>query len=52
MRRVLTLMVFTYILGRTDSVGRSLIETWADSKAKSRSGSSLVSIAAVVGRRR
>jgi hypothetical protein len=42
------MMVFTYILGRTDSLGRSLIETWADSRAKSRSGSALLSIATVI----
>jgi branched-subunit amino acid ABC-type transport system permease component len=42
------MMVFTYLLGRTDSRGRSLIEVWADSKSKSRLGSSLLSIAAVI----
>jgi vacuolar-type H+-ATPase subunit I/STV1 len=42
------MMVFTYILGRTDSQGRTLIEVWADSKSKSRLRSSLLSIAAVV----
>jgi hypothetical protein len=42
------MMVFTYILGRTDSQGRTFIEVWADSKAKSRLRSSLLSIAAVV----
>jgi hypothetical protein len=42
------MMVFTYLLGRTDSRGRSLIEVWADSKARSRLGSSLLSIVAVV----
>lgn len=42
------MMVFTYILGRTDSTGRSLVEVWADSRSKSRLGSSLRSIAAVI----
>jgi hypothetical protein len=42
------MMVFTYLLGRTDSQGRSVVEAWADSRAKSRLGSSALSIAAVV----
>jgi hypothetical protein len=42
------MMVFTYLLGRTDSHGRILIEAWADSKAKSRLGASLLSIGAVI----
>ncbi len=42
------MMVFTYILGRTDARGRTFIEVWADSRAKSRLRSSLLSIAAVV----
>jgi len=42
------MMVFTYILGRTDSQGRTLIEVWADSKSRSRLRSSLLSIAAAV----
>lgn len=42
------MMVFTYILGRTDSTGRSLVEVWADSRSKGRLGSSLRSIAAVI----
>jgi uncharacterized protein DUF5135 len=42
------MMVFTYILGRTDSQGRTLIEVWADSRAKSRLGSSFRSIAAAI----
>ena len=28
------MMVFTYILGRTDPEGRTVIDAWADSKAK------------------
>ena len=42
------MMVFTYILGRTDSQGRTLVEVWADSHSKSRLGSSFLSIAAVI----
>ena len=42
------MMVFTYLLGRTDSQGRILIEVWADSKSKSRLRSSFLSIAAVI----
>jgi hypothetical protein len=42
------MMVFTYILGRTDPLGHTVIEVWADSKSKSRLRSSLLSIAAVI----
>jgi Spirocyclase AveC-like len=42
------MMVFTYLLGRTDSQGRTLVEVWADARSKSRLGSSLLSIAAVI----
>jgi hypothetical protein len=42
------MMVFTYLLGRTDSRGRTFVEAWADSRSRSRLGSSLLSIAAVV----
>src|SRR5262249_49113658 len=42
------MMIFTYILGRTDSQGRTLIEVWADSKSTGRLRSSFLSIAAVV----
>jgi hypothetical protein len=42
------MMVFTYLLGRTDPGGRTLVEVWADSKSKSRLGSSCLSIAAFV----
>lgn len=42
------MMVFTYILGRTDSHGRTVIEVWADSKSESRLRASLLSIAAVI----
>jgi hypothetical protein len=42
------MMVFTYLLGRTDPCGRSLIEVWAESRTTSRLRSSLLSVAAVV----
>ncbi len=42
------MMVFTYLLGRLDAQGRTLIEVWADSKAKTRLRSSLLSIAAFI----
>ena len=42
------MMVFAYLLGRTDPDGRNLIELWADSKTKTRLQSALLSIAAVV----
>ena len=42
------MMVFTYLLGRTDSSGRSLIEVWADSRSRSRLRSSVLSIVAVI----
>ena len=42
------MMVFTYLLGRIDSLGRTPIEVWADSRSRSRLRSSLLSIAAVI----
>ena len=44
----LQMMVFAYLLGRTDAEGRNLIEVWADSRTKSRLRSSLLSVVAVV----
>ena len=41
-------MVFSYILGRTDSEGRTIIDMWADSKARTKVQSALLSIAAVI----
>jgi hypothetical protein len=41
-------MVFTYLLGRTDSQGRTVIQMWADSKTKSRLRSAFLAIAAVI----
>ena len=42
------MMVFTYLLGRTDPRGRTVVEMWADSRAKGRLGAALLSIAAFV----
>lgn len=42
------MMVFTYLLGRTDPGGRTVIDAWADAKAKTRLRASLLSVAAVV----
>jgi hypothetical protein len=42
------MMVFTYILGRTDPQGRTIIDVWADSKSNGRLQSALLSIAAVI----
>ncbi|MDG4664843.1 spirocyclase AveC family protein [Mycobacterium sp. 236(2023)] len=42
------MMVFTYLLGRTDEQGRNVIEMWADKRSSSRVGSAVLSIAAVV----
>ena len=44
----LQMAAFAYLLGRTDSEGRNLIEQWADSKTKSRLRSGVLSVAAVV----
>jgi len=38
------MMVFTYLMGRTDSAGRTVIDSWADSKSRTRLRSSLLSI--------
>jgi Spirocyclase AveC-like len=42
------MMVFTYLLGRTDQEGRNVIEMWADKKSTTRRGSALLSVIAVV----
>jgi vacuolar-type H+-ATPase subunit I/STV1 len=42
------MMVFTYLLGRTDPEGRTVIDQWAESKSTSRLGASVLSIIAVV----
>ena len=41
-------MVFTYILGRTDAQGRTVIDIWADARSHGRVQSALLSVAAVV----
>jgi hypothetical protein len=41
-------MVFTYLLGRTDSEGRNVVEMWADKFSKSRFQASILSIVAVI----
>jgi len=42
------MMVFTYLLGRTDPRGRTVVETWAESRTKGRLRAALLSIAAFV----
>ncbi len=42
------MMVFTYLLGRTDSEGRNVIEMWSDKVSRSRAQSTILSIVAVV----
>jgi hypothetical protein len=41
-------MVFAYLLGRTDPEGRTIVDVWADSKARTRLQSSFLSVLAVV----
>lgn len=42
------MMVFTYLLGRTDRTGRSVVEVWADKRAATRTQSAVLSVVAVV----
>ena len=42
------MMVFTYLLGRTDAEGRNVIEMWSDKMSKTKVQSALLSVAAVV----
>jgi hypothetical protein len=42
------MMVFTYLLGRTDSQGRNVIEMWADKRSKTRLQSAVLSVIAVI----
>jgi len=42
------MMVFAYILGRTDDRGRTFIDVWADSKSRSRLRSALLSVAGII----
>jgi succinate dehydrogenase/fumarate reductase cytochrome b subunit len=42
------MMVFTYLLGRTDAQGRTVIDMWADARAHTRVQSALLSIVGFV----
>jgi len=42
------MMVFTYLLGRTDSLGRTVVEVWADAKTRSPLRAAVLSIAAFI----
>ena len=42
------MMVFTYLLGRTDDQGRNVIEMWADKVSKTRVQSAVMSVIAVI----
>jgi hypothetical protein len=42
------MMVFTYLLGRTDSLGRTVVEVWADARSKTARQAALRSIAAFI----
>ncbi len=41
-------MVFTYLLGRTDPEGRTVIDRWADSRSRTALGSAVLSVIGVV----
>jgi hypothetical protein len=42
------MMVFTYLLGRTDSQGRTIVEAWADARTSTATRSALLSIVAFI----
>jgi Spirocyclase AveC-like len=42
------MMVFTYLLGRTDAQGRNVIEMWAAKRSKTRRQASILSVVAIV----
>lgn len=42
------MMVFTYVLGRTDAIGRTFIEVWADSVTRSKVRSTFLSVAGFI----
>jgi hypothetical protein len=44
----LQMMVFAYLLGRTDAAGRTVVETWAEKKTPNRLWSSLLTVVVVV----
>ena len=41
-------MIFTYLLGRTDAAGRNVIEMWSDKVSKTKLQSAILSIVAVI----
>ena len=43
-----TVMVFTYLLGRTDSEGRNIVESWSDRVSKTKVQSALLSAVAMI----
>jgi hypothetical protein len=42
------MMVFTYLLGRTDAQGRNVIEMWADKRSKTRRQAAVLSVVAII----
>src|SRR5262245_18457398 len=42
------MMVFTYILGRTDARGRAIVTTWAERRTKTRARAVALSVASIV----
>ena len=42
------MMVFTYLLGRTDAQGRNVVEMWADRMSKSKAQSAVLSVLAMI----
>jgi hypothetical protein len=44
----LQMMVFAYLLGRTDPQGRTIVETWAETRTSSRLWSSVLTVVGVV----
>jgi hypothetical protein len=42
------MMVMTYLLGRTDPSGRTLVDAWADTRTRSRAASAVLSVATVI----
>ena len=41
-------MVFTYLLGRTDAQGRNVIEMWSDKVSETKAQSAILSVVAVI----
>ena len=44
----ITVMVFAYLLGRTDSEGRNVVESWSDKVSKTKVQSAVLSIVAMI----